>query len=99
VSPADPTVSRASADEALALVRTMVRALVNREDEVVVIECGYTGRHLLVRVEVAQDDMGLALGQRGSHINTVRQIATAFCRKRGLKIDIDLFAKEAAQGG
>lgn len=77
--------------ELVNVVRVMVCALVNREDEVVVDEW-HNQRHTFITVKVHPDDMGFALGKNGEHAAIIRKIANALCRKRGFKTEINIEA-------
>jgi predicted RNA-binding protein YlqC (UPF0109 family) len=63
------------------LVETMVRAMVDHPDEVVVTEV--QGQHAcIIELVVAKDDVGKVIGKRGAHAQALRTIISAAGGKR-----------------
>jgi hypothetical protein len=63
------------------LVETMVRAMVDYPDEVVVTEV--QGQHAcIIELVVAKDDVGKVIGKRGAHAQALRTIISAAGGKR-----------------
>ncbi len=63
------------------LVEMMVKALVDKPDEVVVTEV--EGRHsAVIELKVAQEDIGKVIGKKGAHAQALRTIISAAGGKR-----------------
>ena len=63
------------------LVEMMVRALVDKPDEVVVTEI--EGRHsAVIELQVAKEDIGKVIGKQGAHADALRTIISAAGGKR-----------------
>lgn len=63
------------------LVEMMVKALVDKPDEVVVTEVA--GRHsAVIELKVAQEDIGKVIGKKGAHAQALRTIISAAGGKR-----------------
>ena len=63
------------------LVETMVKALVDRPEEVEVTEV--EGQHsCVIELKVAREDIGKVIGKRGVHAQAIRTIITAAGGKR-----------------
>ena len=63
------------------LVETIVKALVDKPDEVEVVEV--EGQHsCVIELKVAREDIGKVIGKRGVHAQAIRTIITAAGGKR-----------------
>ena len=63
------------------LVETIVRAMVDRPDEVVVTEV--QGQHAcIIELVVAKEDVGKVIGKRGAHAQALRTLISAAGGKR-----------------
>jgi len=58
------------------LVETIVKALVDRPEEIEVSEV-MGQRVCIIEVKVAQKDIGMIIGKRGAHAQAIRTIITA----------------------
>jgi predicted RNA-binding protein YlqC (UPF0109 family) len=63
------------------LVETIIRAMVDRPDEVVVTEV--QGQHAcIIELVVAKEDVGKVIGKRGAHAQALRTLISAAGGKR-----------------
>lgn len=72
------------------LVEYVVRHLVSHPDEVQVIEDRSLPGTTLVKIQVAQDDVGRIIGKHGGTINAIRLLTKAAAIKSGEKVDVDI---------
>lgn len=82
------------------LIETMVKAVVDYEDEVVIDEVA--GRHnLIFEVWVDQRDVGHAVGQQGKNADAMRDILYAAAKRANIKcyLEIDDKARRKRDGG
>ena len=71
------------------LVETIAKALVDSADEVVVTECE-TERDLLVKLDVAEDDMGKVIGKQGRIAKAIRSVVKAASSKCDKKVKVEI---------
>lgn len=71
------------------LVETIVRGLVEHEDEVEVSE-HEQGSTLRYDVRVAPDDRGNVIGRQGTTANALRTVVSGVARRRGLRVEIEI---------
>lgn len=74
------------------LIAVCFRALVDREDEVVV-DTWHNERHCIFTVFIHPADMAFALGKGGENADAVRSFVLAACRKNSLKYELDVQEK------
>lgn len=71
------------------LVETIVKALVDRPEEVVVTEV--KGQHsCVIELKVAREDIGKVIGKRGVHAQAIRTIITAAGGKRKMRYVLEI---------
>jgi predicted RNA-binding protein YlqC (UPF0109 family) len=79
----------ADAPTALAVCEHVVQALVDEPDQVHIDpEEGRRGG-VVLRVNVAPDDMGRVIGRRGRTAQAVRTLVAAAAVKDGVEVDVD----------
>ncbi|WP_300526643.1 KH domain-containing protein [Aminiphilus sp.] len=72
------------------LVDHIVRQLVTDPETVRVASEGKDDGSFLVRISVAQEDVGRIIGKKGATINAVRQVVRAAASKAGERVDVDV---------
>ena len=70
------------------LVEYIVKGLVEKPDEVSVVEVG--GPTILLELTVAAEDMGRVIGKRGRIINAIRTLLNVAAAKRGKRVALEL---------
>ena len=76
-------------DPMYVLVETMVRAIVDHEDQVKINVV--RGRHNVVyEVELHPEDIALSIGKEGQNAKAMRTILNAAARKLGVKYNLDI---------
>ena len=71
------------------LVETIVKALVDRPEEVEVTEV--KGQHsCVIELKVAREDIGKVIGKRGVHAQAIRTIITAAGGKRKMRYVLEI---------
>ncbi len=70
------------------LVEYIVKGLVEKPDEVSVVEIG--GPTILLEVTVADGDMGRVIGKRGRIINAIRILLNVVAAKQGKRVTLEL---------
>jgi predicted RNA-binding protein YlqC (UPF0109 family) len=71
------------------LVLTTIRALVEHEDQVMVLVRA-NHRRAMFTVKVCESDVGLAVGARGFHADALRTLLIAASRKLKMHFDLDI---------
>jgi len=72
------------------VVEVLVRALVDRPEEVEVIEASRRGGTVYLEISVAPGDAGKIIGKQGKIANAIRTVAKAAAAKEGLRAVIDI---------
>jgi len=71
------------------LVETIVKAMVDRPEEVEVVEV--SGQHsCVIELKVAQEDIGKVIGRRGAHAKALRTIITAAGGKQKKRLVLEI---------
>lgn len=70
------------------LVEYIVKGLVEKPDEVSVVEVG--GPTILLELTVAAEDMGRVIGKRGRIINAIRTLLNVAAAKQGKRVALEL---------
>ena len=70
------------------LVEYIVKGLVEKPDEVSVVEVG--GPTILLELTVADGDMGRVIGKRGRIINAIRALLNVAAAKQGKRVTLEL---------
>ncbi len=70
------------------LVEYIVKGLVEKPDEVSVVEVG--GPTVLLELTVADGDMGRVIGKRGRIINAIRTLLNVAAAKQGKRVTLEL---------
>ena len=74
------------------LVETIVRALVDTPDEVVITET--SGESVVIlEINVAQDDVGKVIGKEGRIANAIRTVIKAAAAKLDKKVTVEIITK------
>jgi len=71
-----------------ALIESMVTAIVEHEDQVVVV-CADTPARVTFSVRVHHDDVGLVLGPRGATADAIRRVVWTSAKKTSKRVDVD----------
>jgi len=82
------TASKDLAVEMEALVRDMIKPLLNDPRELSVKAVRLTGR-ITIEVETSQDDVQYVLGRGASNMKAIRQLMKAYSGRYGIKIEVD----------
>ncbi len=77
------------------LVEYIVKALVDKPDEVAISETQGDSLSIL-EVHVAQEDMGKVIGKEGRIANSIRTVAKAAAAKQRKKVSVEILSKEEA---
>ena len=75
------------------LVEVIARALVSKPDEVRVTE-EVDGRNVLVRLQVADEDIGKIIGKSGRIAKAIRTVVKAAAIKQNLKVTVEIIEEE-----
>jgi hypothetical protein len=70
-------------------LENLVKKLVNKADEVSVIE-RQNGSTTILEVRVAEGDMGRLIGREGRTVKAIRSLLYAASQKRGQRFQLDL---------
>jgi hypothetical protein len=71
------------------LIETVVKALVDKPEEVTVSEI--TGHRTIVyELKVAKKDMGRVIGKKGNNINAIRELLSALAEKQQKRVTLSL---------
>lgn len=71
------------------LVEVIAKALVDHPEEVRVEEEA-DGRHVTVKLRVAQSDMGKVIGKQGRIAKAIRAVVKAASTREDLYVDVDI---------
>ena len=71
------------------LVEVIAKALVDKPDEVVVTEKD-DGRNVVIKLHVAQEDMGKVIGKQGRIAKAIRSVVKAASFKDNKKVDVEI---------
>ena len=71
------------------LVEVIARALVDHPDEVVVTE-EESGRNLVVKLKVAESDMGKVIGKQGRIAKAIRSVVKAASTFDDRRVDVEI---------
>ena len=71
------------------LVEVIARALVSMPDEVKVTE-EIDGKNVLVRLQVADEDIGKIIGKSGRVAKAIRTVVKAAAIKQNLKVTVEI---------
>jgi predicted RNA-binding protein YlqC (UPF0109 family) len=73
-----------------AVVDVVVRALVDRPDEVQVTESVRRGMTVVVELTTAPGDMGKVIGRQGRTVSALRTLVSLTAEKHGTRAQLDL---------
>ncbi len=71
------------------LVEVIAKALVDKPDEVVVTE-EESGRNLIVKLHVAESDMGKVIGKQGRIAKAIRSVVKAASTSDNRRVDVEI---------
>ena len=71
------------------LVEVIARALVSRPDEVKVTE-EVDGKNVLVKLQVADEDIGKIIGKSGRIAKAIRTVVKAAAIKQNLRVTVEI---------
>ena len=71
------------------LVEVIARALVSKPDEVKVTE-EIDGKNVLVKLQVADEDIGKIIGKSGRVAKAIRTVVKAAAIKQNLKVTVEI---------
>ena len=71
------------------LVEVIAKALVSRPDEVIVTE-ETDGREILVKLQVADEDIGKIIGKSGRIAKAIRTVVKAAAIKQNLRVTVEI---------
>ena len=71
------------------LVEVLAKALVSKPDEVVVTE-ETDGENIVVKLRVAEDDIGKIIGKSGRIAKAIRTVVRAAAIKQNLRVTVEL---------
>ena len=71
------------------LVEVIARALVSRPDEVQVTE-EVNGKDILVKLQVADEDIGKIIGKSGRIAKAIRTVVKAAAIKQNLRVTVEI---------
>jgi uncharacterized protein len=71
------------------LVETIVKALVDTPEEVVINETAGTSV-IILEISVAQDDVGKVIGKEGRIANAIRTVVKAAAAKNDKKVTVEI---------
>ena len=72
------------------VVEVLARALVDRPDEVEVVEKSQQGGTVYLEVMVGEGEMGKIIGKQGRIANAIRAVANAAAGRDNLRVMIDI---------
>jgi predicted RNA-binding protein YlqC (UPF0109 family) len=75
------------------LVEVIARALVSRPDEVKVSEES-DGKNVLVKLQVADEDIGKIIGKSGRIAKAIRTVVKAAAIKQNLRVTVEIVEEE-----
>jgi predicted RNA-binding protein YlqC (UPF0109 family) len=75
------------------LVEAIARALVSKPDEVKVIE-EIDGKNVLVKLQVADDDIGKIIGKSGRIAKAIRTVVKAAAIKQNLRVTVEIIEED-----
>lgn len=75
------------------LVEAIAKALVSKPDEVKVTEEG-DDDNIVIKLSVAQDDMGKIIGKQGRIAKAIRTVVKAAAIKQNKKVTVDIVEEE-----
>jgi predicted RNA-binding protein YlqC (UPF0109 family) len=75
------------------LVEVIARALVSRPDEVQVTE-EINGKDILVKLQVADEDIGKIIGKSGRIAKAIRTVVKAAAIKQNLRVTVEIVEEE-----
>ena len=71
------------------LVEVIAKSLVDCPDEVVVTE-KEDGKHIVVELHVAEQDMGKVIGKQGKIAKAIRAVVKAASSKENKRVDVEI---------
>ena len=71
------------------LVEVIAKALVSRPDEVIVTE-ETDGKEVLVKLQVADEDIGKIIGKSGRIAKAIRTVVKAAAIKQNLRVTVEI---------
>lgn len=71
------------------LVEAIARALVSKPDEVVVTTEG-TDKDMIIKLQVAKEDMGKIIGKQGRIAKAIRTVVKASAIKHNKKVTVEI---------
>ena len=71
------------------LVEVIAKALVDKPDEVVVTE-EEIGKTVVVKLHVAESDMGKVIGKQGRIAKAIRSVVKAASTRENIRVDVDI---------
>lgn len=71
------------------LVEVIAKALVDKPDEVVVTE-EEIGKTHVVKLHVAESDMGKVIGKQGRIAKAIRSVVKAASTRENIRVDVDI---------
>ena len=75
------------------LVEVIARALVTRPDEVQVSE-EVDGRNIVVRLKVADEDIGKIIGKSGRVAKAIRTVVKAAAIKKDVRVSVEIVEED-----
>ncbi len=75
------------------LVEVIARALVSKPDEVKVIE-EKDGKNILVKLQVADEDIGKIIGKSGRIAKAIRTVVKAAAIKQNLRVAVEIIEED-----
>jgi len=75
------------------LVELIVKALVDKQDEVLVKET-VGDSVVILEISVAQDDVGKVIGKEGRIANAIRTVVKAAGAKQNKKVNVEILSKQ-----
>ena len=70
-------------------VEYMVKSLVSNKEHVMV-DVSERDRTVVIRVNVAQEDMGRIIGRRGCTVKSIRSLLRVLGSARGVRVELDI---------
>jgi len=71
------------------LVEVIAKALVDNPDEVVVTE-EENGKNVVVKLHVAESDMGKVIGKQGRIAKAIRSVVKAASTRENIRVEVDI---------
>ena len=75
------------------LVEVIAKALVTKPDEVLVTE-ETDGRDIIVKLKVADEDIGKIIGKSGRIAKAIRTVVKAAAIKRNLRVSVEIVEED-----